>query len=584
MDKLIDINKLQYYHNNIKNNLVPDNTINGQVLTTDSSGIKWDYIKNILPSPEYLLAYGVEWDINVADPHLTRIGNMSMHRTLPIQSKLKGCIAQGNKIMYWLDEKNWFFKEGAQTCNITLVNTQLGTEKGENSDEIWLPLTGEELQQIESGLGKRWFLTVGSNAIVVDTELAAYQGGSGTVKLTPVYGDVLLLDGALSTTLRMYGDGSRLDGYDGTVRVYCPDFYIKSESNGDKRRVWISTVKIDNTWTHQPEILIDAYRCTILQEVPENMGYLSTLPVNSAISVVNTSAYCRGGVNNEDKDMYLTGIDGVGETVAKNIFRTDLGKSSVMTSRTSARTYARNANSELLSYDQYKNIFYWLYVIEYANFNCQEEYAGDGVVDSNGYHVGGLGPGITNVSYQKYNLGSPVTPCGYGNIYGNRTSIVPIVLPALRDEEETTHLMPRWRGFDNPFGDIYTLLEGINIDCSQDYNGMSYVYTCQDPAKYSDTITDDYEKVGEEIYQNNYIKCFDLGNSAHIIPSSVTNNTVQYKCDYHYVGNQGNTAPRVVLVGGNGIETSKAGVGLFNSMNSAAYTSTDMGFRTVSLL
>ena len=23
--------------------------------------------------------------------------------------------------------------------------------------------------------------------------------------------------------------------------------------------------------------------------------------------------------------------------------------------------------------------------------------------------------------------------------------------------------MPRWRGFDNPFGDIYTILDGINI-------------------------------------------------------------------------------------------------------------------------
>lgn len=582
MDKLVDINGLQQYHNTIKNKLVPTSTTKGQVLTTDENGVKWKDVTDILPNPEYLLAYGVEWDINVADPHLTRIGNMSMHKTLPIQSKLKGCIAQGNKIMYWLDEKSWFFKEGAQTCNITLVHTQLGTNKGENGDEIWLPLSSLELDSVLEYVGKRWQLSVNGAPIIVDTRLGGMP--DSVVVLIPVYGDVMLIDGAEETRLYMCGEGSRLDGYDGTVRVYCPDFYIKSESNGDKRRVWISTVKINDSWTHQPEILIDAYRSTILREVPENMGYLSTLPVNSAISVVNTSAYCRGGVNNEDKDMYLTGIDGVGETVAKNIFRTDLGKSSVMTSRTSARTYARNANSELLSYDQYKNIFYWLYVIEYANFNCQEEYAGPGVVDSNGYHVGGLGPGITNVSYQKYNLGSPVTPCGYGNMYGNNTWIVPIVLPALRDEEETTHLMPRWRGFDNPFGDIYTLLEGINIDCSQDYNGMSYVYTCQDPTKYSDTITDDYEKVGEEIYQDNYIKCFDLGNSAHIIPSSVTNNTVQYKCDYHYVGNQGNTTPRVVLVGGNGIETSKAGVGLFNSINSAAYTSTDVGFRTVSLL
>jgi len=41
---------------------------------------------------------------------------------------------------------------------------------------------------------------------------------------------------------------SRLNGYDGTVRVYCPEFYIKSEEEGNKRRVWISSVQIDSTW------------------------------------------------------------------------------------------------------------------------------------------------------------------------------------------------------------------------------------------------------------------------------------------------------------------------------------------------
>jgi len=33
-----------------------------------------------------ILAYGVEWDTEVSDPHLTRIGNMNLHRSLPIQS------------------------------------------------------------------------------------------------------------------------------------------------------------------------------------------------------------------------------------------------------------------------------------------------------------------------------------------------------------------------------------------------------------------------------------------------------------------------------------------------------------------
>jgi hypothetical protein len=45
----------------------------------------------------------------------------------------------------------------------------------------------------------------------------------------------------------------------------------------------------------------------VLNTVPSDMGYLSTLPVNSAISVVNTETYCRGGSNSTLYDNYLTG-------------------------------------------------------------------------------------------------------------------------------------------------------------------------------------------------------------------------------------------------------------------------------------
>lgn len=53
------------------------------------------------------VSYGIEWDITIADSACTRIGNMSMHRTLPIQSAFKGCVAKGNKIQYYLDPNDW---------------------------------------------------------------------------------------------------------------------------------------------------------------------------------------------------------------------------------------------------------------------------------------------------------------------------------------------------------------------------------------------------------------------------------------------------------------------------------------------
>ena len=70
------------------------------------------------------------------------------------------------------------------------------------------------------------------------------------------------------------------------------------------------------------------------------MGYLSTLPVNSAISVVNTESYCRGGGNRAAFDDYLN----------TDPFRTDLGKPRTSITRANMRTYARNAGKETMSY------------------------------------------------------------------------------------------------------------------------------------------------------------------------------------------------------------------------------------------
>lgn len=53
------------------------------------------------------VSYGIEWDITVADSACTRIGNMTMHRTLPIQSAFKGCVAKGGDIQYYLDPNDW---------------------------------------------------------------------------------------------------------------------------------------------------------------------------------------------------------------------------------------------------------------------------------------------------------------------------------------------------------------------------------------------------------------------------------------------------------------------------------------------
>ena len=52
--------------------------------------------------------YGIEWDTEVSSPAVTRIGNMDLHRTLPIQSRMRGCLLDDNgKVVEYLNEKDW---------------------------------------------------------------------------------------------------------------------------------------------------------------------------------------------------------------------------------------------------------------------------------------------------------------------------------------------------------------------------------------------------------------------------------------------------------------------------------------------
>lgn len=536
---------------------IPKEGHESQILAWKASGeAKWEDLASVFPGLEEILAYGVEWDTEVADPHLTRIGNMSLHKTLPIQSHLKGCIAQKDKVIYWLNESDWRFRKEAITKSVeltvagdvyTIVADIFNTLQ---YDKQWVKVNGVACQISSINT------STNTATLLVNNDLKALSLQSGT---------------------RSIELGAVLNGYDGTVRVYCPNFYIKSVIDGTKRRVWISTVKIDNSYTHQPEILIDAYRSTVLTAVPENMGYLSTLPVDSAISVVNTNTYCRGGANRSEYDQYLT----------TDPFRSDLCKPRTNRDRATMRTYSRNAGSEMLSYDQYKNIFYWLYVVEYANFNCQEAY--NEAITAEGYKQGGLGDGITNMEYLgDYNGFCPLTPCGYGNEIGNGTGIKPLVIPEFTADSETivaaqTLSMPRWRGFDNPFGDIWTNLDGIIIQGSITSTSPQTVYTTTDPNNYGDNkaAKNAMEVAGHEINQMGYTKEFDLGEAAHIIPESNGGYSTKYMCDYHYAGSTG-TSLKTLLVGNCSGGSAGAGLSAFYSMNGVSWHNPTTGFRSVS--
>ncbi len=417
-------------------------------------------------APDYLIdmmSYGVEWDVTVADPICTRIGNPLFHKSLPIQSEYKGCVVKNGKLQYYLNPNDW-----TKTSN---------------------------------------------------------------------------------------GSNSNLDGTDGDVMIHTPKFYGKSGSNGNKRWVRISTVKVDASWVEIPEMFISAYHNTIYTDGD----------TTKIASVVSKDAKYRGGGRRSEYDEYLT----------TDQFKTDLGKPVSNISRATMRTYATATGQELLCYEFYKWIFYWNYVIEYANFNSQKEFNLE--LTSDGYHQGGLGPGLTTWDWSSssaYNGNYAITPCGYTNEFGNFSGVKAIQLQS----PEKTLYANRWRGFENPFGDIWINLEGVVVkrDAAK---ANSNVYTTTDVLKYGDDYSL-FDISGVEIARDGWIKTFDLGSKAEIIPSSVNGSESTYKCDCHWCKGD-SVEKRTLLVGGIATAGGQSGLGYFGSNYGVGDASTCVGFRSL---
>lgn len=435
---------------------------NNHVLTSNGSTI--DITQYALKTQLLdVLSYGVEWDITVADPTCTRIGNPLFHKSLPIQSEYKGCIVKNGKLQYYLNPNDWSKKSN--------------------------------------------------------------------------------------------GEPSHLDGTDGDVMIRTPRFYGKSGSNGNKRWVRISTVQIDASWTEIPEMFISAYRNTIYTDGDDI----------KVASVVSTDAKYRGGGRRPEYDQYLT----------TDQFKTDLGKPVSGISRATMRTYAAAAGQELLCYEFYKWIFYWNYVIEYANFNSQEEFNSE--LTSDGYHQGGLGLGMTNFDWSiwdSYNGEYAITPCGYTNEFGNFSGVKAIQIQS----PKKTIYANRWRGFENPFGDIYTNLEGIVIKRDAAKANRN-VYTTTDVSKYGDDYSL-FDIAGVEVVQNGFVVTFDLGSKAEIIPSSIGGYESTYKCGYHLCGNDP-VEKRTLMVGGDNTSYTQGGFGFFISSEAVDSTNIHSGFRSL---
>lgn len=486
--------------------VIPENGETGEVVVNKNGKAAWSPLQIDLLD---LIAYGVQWDDNQADPHLTRIGNISLHKTLPIQNSYRGCIAQGGDIKYYLDDNDWRWRKTPiyVVCELVVTDTvyQLfnstffidGTNQWKGQ---WVKINNIPCQINGSPSN-------GGVVLVNNNQMSSLTSGNYTVEL-----------------------GACLNGYDGTVRVHTPAFYLKSFKEGTTNKVYITTSKIDDTWTYQPELLIDAWCPTkIMSSTPDNWGYLSATKPSTGwtmVAIQNTETFARGGVSpGTTNDQYLS----------SDPFRVSLGKSLCMgaVNKNLFRTYAANTESRILSYEEYKNIFYWPYVIEYANFNSQEPF--NEALTTDGFKQGGLGDGVTNYPanpLQIFNYcRSSLIPCGYLNDLGNGTGIKEATTNISTFATNTTY-PTKWRGFENIFGNNWLWLDGIVIEAPDSSGQTQYIIT--DPSKYTNELDEAKLNCSRTItgsLLSGYTKGLVLGEFGDLMPLAGGGSSTTGMCD-----------------------------------------------------
>ena len=333
------------------------------------------------------------------------------------------------------------------------------------------------------------------------------------------------------------GAAADLTGASGQVMVEIPKHYVKFELNGTVLTALFSEYALPG-FIEIPKHYVSAYEAAMDR-------------TNSKLSsVVNLTAQYRGGGNNASRDEQEN---------------TDLGKPATSISLTNFRTYAHNRGNGWCcnAYGPNKAVF-WLYVCEYANFNCQLDF--NAALDANGYHQGGLGPGVTTLNgtkWSNFNGYNPVIPCGTTNSLGNASGVVTYTMPASYDATTTTVQVPSYRGIENPYGHIWKWTDGVLCDIqAEDAGGKSLLYVAPEwnPAKFASSISEDYKLRGELPRTSNYVKELLIGEHGEMMPKTVGGSSSTYVGDYFYTSIPGSgAATRGVLFGGNAFNGAGAG-------------------------
>lgn len=386
---------------------------------------------NILWTNINKLAYGVRWDsVNQATTACERIGNLELHKTLPIQSRFKVCIHKGKEIQYYCHPNDSRFVDFDNDNNKDEINDGVFNinDKTTLGNLFYLGTSSQGATSLDDESTNNYYILLTNDKFSTYRWLYAYVKITGSDKNIYI-GRIINVDTSNKQAIIELSEdldsmqpftnfelGCSINGYDGEIGVDTGGkFYQWSvDKDGAGNEVWQSLHKCVPYAREIKRHIIGIDRACVLNVAfnDAKWGWIGSLEANTAVNVINYHTNLRGGSNTTTFDKYL-GVDS---------FRCQLGKARTNINLATMRSYSQKTDGGQMLYKQIWEAIVWSYVIEYADFDVKKEYTNS--LTTEGYHQGGLGNGLTGGNdLNHYNGSEKFAPNDYTLALGNNIGI-----------------------------------------------------------------------------------------------------------------------------------------------------------------
>ena len=526
-------------------------------------------------------AYGIRWDHTVPESQATtaceRIGNLELHKTLPIQSKFATCIHQGTNIKYWCDPNDSRFRK--DNTGFRIVNERIYLEETTDAEKNAVPsdyspsatydytiqFPDETLNKYEEAkLLVTTYKYLYAWIKINDVNIARVNKVDTVNKKAYITTESGVTGEAMTPTLEF---GCSINGYDGEISVYTPKFYIWSiDKDGAGNEVWISEKKCVDYAREVKAHLIGISRCPLLRTAmnDDKWGWLNTLSDNTSVSVVNYQPNLRGGTNDTSYDQYL----------GDNNFRTMLGKAASNISLSNMRAYTQKIKGSQVLYYQIWNAIVWCYFIEYADFDVKKAFNSN--LTNEGYHQGGLGEGLIDIdNWDEYNSYTPIVPIDYTLSAGNNTKLISKPSHSFGSSVQKQLNVPCYRGFNTFwYGDTWLNIENFISKYDSTSNKRKFYFT-DNPNNFSNDINNKEHIIEINPDLNGWAKEIAIGNNADLITNEVSD-TYNYTNCYRWDDND--TSVHTIFVGGGAVFGASCGLACLFCNSSVGYADSTITF------